>query len=483
MSRGRRLSLLLTILIALPALLGVECLRDIIRNPPPEGSFVVTMLEPGTHDVATPNQKAAVTITVDGQTQLTISGLPEPDEPGQCDTYFGTDAELAASIQVEEAECFPHGFRIEIFPEDNLVGTAVVGLCAVDPPHPLAPPPGTALRIGTQDPDDPGEVIILPEATPPPGLECDTQAARGSGDRESDVWRALDPFEGLFRVTPLYASPGRLGASVTAFSPFAPVAVENGQQPPPPGQDLVVYNDIDQFRDGGMADANNVTMVENLVNYTNAGSRVWADCSSAQGGVSVCTDGSFSTFRTTIGGEGLAFEPVGDLTNIPADVRVVILWIPTDPYTTAEINGLKEFASRDGRIVFVGEHSGFYGAAIGAVQNPFLEAMGSAARNEGGAFDCGFTVLPASSIVDPRHQITTGLTGLTIACASSMDPLGPNDHVLYRDTGDTENLSIVTTIDTSPITATGVVGAAAEPNPTMTEAEGLRATSGEHLVD
>lgn len=274
--------------------------------------------------------------------------------------------------------------------------------------------------------------------------------------------------------------------TISHFSPFAIASasclgIGGGEdQPPAPGQDMVVFNDHNVFDNGALATADNVRLVQNLVNFTSAGSRVWVDCSSSQSTLEACNSSSFSTFRSTITGEGLTFEDAGDLTNIPADVRVIFLWQPTTAYTTAEINGLKQFAENGGRIVFVGEHGGFY-TAIDTVQNPFLDAMGSDAENQGGQVDCGRTIIPESSIDDPRHQITQGLGSVSMGCSSVMNPIGPSDHVLYRDTGGTENLSIVTVIDTAPIAAVAVPGgleAAAEREP-MSEAEALRASLGE----
>ena len=146
---------------------------------------------------------------------------------------------------------------------------------------------------------------------------------------------------------------------------------------------------------------------------------------------------------------------------------MLILWLPTTVYPTAEINAFKQFAAEGGRIVFVGEHNGFYGPYIPA-QNAFLEDLGAVLRNVGGLFDCGQVVLPESAL--RPHQITQGLTNLTIACSSEI-VLGPGDFPLYVDSTGTHVLSGVATIDTTPIdepaiAASRSVGIRAVPAPT-----------------
>ena len=214
-----------------------------------------------------------------------------------------------------------------------------------------------------------------------------------------------------------------------------------------------MFNDVNVFDNTGMSNANNVRMVENLVSFTTGkarddGDEVWFDCRTSVGGAGHgCTDGT--AFHNTIEGEGLSTVELfsGSLDDIPAQVKVLFLWVPSSPYSTAEINAFKQFAEEGGRIVFVGEHAGFYGQFIPA-QNAFLEKLGAVLRNSGGLFDCSFVQLPLSSL--RLHQITAGLTGLTVACSSEI-VLGPTDFPLYLDTTGTHVLSGVATIDTTPL--------------------------------
>lgn len=233
--------------------------------------------------------------------------------------------------------------------------------------------------------------------------------------------------------------------------------------PPVAGRDLVVLNDINPFGTFDMGEsllvnANNIQYVKNLVNFTppdgvrKNSTVVWLDRGHGSGNCTgACPDGSFNEMTTLMETQNLTVEihdsATGTLTSIPQNVKALFLWLPRENYTVPEINTLKKFALEGGRIVFIGEHSGFYGSGI-PVENDFLQKMGAVMTNLGNAWDCGKHELPAASI--KPHQITTGLTGMTIACSSEVQ-LGPNDFPLYTDTTNTHVLSAVAAIDVTPL--------------------------------
>jgi hypothetical protein len=238
------------------------------------------------------------------------------------------------------------------------------------------------------------------------------------------------------------------------------------QPPPPAGQDVVVLNDINPFDLGamGFAGTDNHDFVRNLVTFTSDGPRnsgtvvMWdrgraAACGPSPNGNDECNNTNMATTRTVIAGEGFTFLDVmstsGTLTDLPGNVKSIWLWTPRTPYTNAEINALKAFASEGGRIVFIGEWDAYYGAQGIATQNDFLEKMGAVMRNTGGAVNCGYTTLPSGSLV-AGHQVMTGLSSLRIACASVIEP-GPQDFLLFYDTSVTQVLAGVARIDTTPI--------------------------------
>lgn len=225
-----------------------------------------------------------------------------------------------------------------------------------------------------------------------------------------------------------------------------------------PGRDVVVFNDINIFDNNAMSDPDNVTLVENLVNYTtsgirNSGDKVWIDRgrNSKCYLKAECDESEWGTMQSVMTGEGFTVETLlstaGSLTSIDADVKIIFLVNPLVQYTIAEINTLKEFAAEGGRIIFVGEYDTYYGSGI-ALENQFLLNMGAVLTNTGGALDCSYTILPESSNRD--HPIMEGVGDLTIACASVIEP-GEGDFALFYDTTNTSVLGGVAKIDTAPI--------------------------------
>lgn len=237
--------------------------------------------------------------------------------------------------------------------------------------------------------------------------------------------------------------------------------------PPPPGADVVVFNDMNIFDETAMQDPNNKLLVRNLVSFTGQGPRafgdvVWFD----RGRSSTCFNTSTipeekecgpianATMTAEIESTGLLVEEVSSDTlgtaNVDPGLKVLFLWNPTVPFTTEEIFAFQQFAFEGGRLVFIGEHDGFYPAEGIATENQLLAGLGAQMTNTGGAIDClmgiedPYPMLPASSIL-LGHQVTAGLTGLTIACASVIQP-GTQDFPFMYDLSNTQVLAGVAVI-------------------------------------
>ncbi len=277
-----------------------------------------------------------------------------------------------------------------------------------------------------------------------------------------------NPFSFSVSSTDLVQGSNTISVHATVGTSACEDSVEvafDPETPPPAGTDLVVFNDINVFDSTGMQNANNVTMVQNLVGYpATGGPRDTADHvamdfskNSKCRGTGECSDSRLDTMYTTITNAGYAVDTSIDLLAIPSNVRVIFLWNPRVAYSTAEINALKTFAAEGGRIVFIGEHSGYYGTWIGSVENPFLAAMGAVMTNLGFAIDCGYVDQPSSSM--RPHQITNGMNGVRMACSSTLQ-LGPNDFPLYTDRSQQHILSAVAKIDVT-ITPTSATAATA----------------------
>jgi hypothetical protein len=196
-----------------------------------------------------------------------------------------------------------------------------------------------------------------------------------------------------------------------------------------------VFNDINPFDESRIILADNARLVRNLVSFSGTGPRssgtiVQIDCGRPVGhsrSSNFCPPSS--VFETTITRAGYSFERIassqGTLTSVKAGVKTLFLLFPCEAYTRDEVNALKLFASEGGRIIFLGEHQGFYGPCI-PVQNQFLRDMGAQMTNTGQATDAG--TLPPEFI--RPHQITEGMTiGFEVAASSHIVP-GPNDYPL-----------------------------------------------------
>lgn len=227
---------------------------------------------------------------------------------------------------------------------------------------------------------------------------------------------------------------------------------------PTAGGDVVVINDLNVFDNTAAADPNNRLFYRNLVNFSGAGSRAAgtkvlmfrghgpacsSECSAASG---------WSTFESTMASQGYTVIDGDDrstpLTSIDPSVKLLVLVLPTQSFSWAEINAIKQFSGEGGRVLFDGEWDGYYGAGI-AVENNFLADMGAVMRNVSGAVDCGYTVIPGSAI--HAHQITSGLTDLTVACLSLVH-LGPNDFSLIDyDATNRLALAAVAKVDLTPL--------------------------------
>lgn len=232
---------------------------------------------------------------------------------------------------------------------------------------------------------------------------------------------------------------------------------------PSAGGDVIVINDQNIFDLSPMQPDSfpgNARMVRNLVNFQSPGIRnngrvVYYD----RGRDSPCflntecgdvQKARLDSIITAQGFQIVKFDTATTFTSIPANVKVMVLWMPLISYGRTEINAFKSFAAQGGRIIFIGEREGFYTLTGIAIENQFLSDMGAQLTNIGLEWDCGYVTIPGGSI--RSHQVTSGVNSVRIACASEMQ-LGPNDAPLFFDTSNTHLLAGVAKIDFTPLPA------------------------------
>lgn len=251
-------------------------------------------------------------------------------------------------------------------------------------------------------------------------------------------------FQICARVT---ATPSTAGCGKIVISPI-----------PTAGADVIVFNDINIWDNTAIRldSLNNDRLIRNLIGFTAQGPRAGGTIVYNHfGHGSICGAGCASTANTvmnsivTSAGMTMVDDFTATLDSIPAGVKVLFLWTPTVVFSRNEVNLMKQFSAQGGRVVFVGEHSSYYGAGI-PIENQFLLDMGAQMTNIGQQVDCGY-VVQADSVLR-QHQITTGMTGVAMGCASVLVP-GPNDFPLWYDMTNTQVLAAVAKVSTTPLPA------------------------------
>lgn len=275
---------------------------------------------------------------------------------------------------------------------------------------------------------------------------------------------------GTVNATGLYIAPAsvpspnvvqlcvRVGSAPTQRSCSAVTVNAN----PSPGADIVVMNDaapLDDGSSGGGLDgthAANEQFLRNLVGFTGSGPRATQthvlvyqghNALNLQYGFDdVRTPGSgIDSLRTHLTQQGFTMDTsTNAVLTIPANVKVLLLYMPTVTFSRTEVNAMKQFAAEGGRLVFVGNQTAFYASGV-ATENGLMTQLGSALVNTNAVLLNG-----AYSTTVGTHQLTSGVSGVWFNGCSYMT-LGPNDFALMTDGAAGHVVMAVTKIDTTPI--------------------------------
>jgi len=256
------------------------------------------------------------------------------------------------------------------------------------------------------------------------------------------------PSPSTFDVCAVQATPSAQGCSHVTINPI-----------PSGGADVIVFNDINMFDNNyGSPYATNRQLYQNLVSFSGTGPRVaqtgvmFHRGHQSRCGTSECRASDFSSMNTQLTTAGFTVVNVDTTTavigRIAPNIKAIFLLMPTTTYNVTEINNLKSFAAEGGRIIFVGERQPYYQDSGIAIENKFFLDMGAQMTNVGGDYACIYQMDAAH--IRP-HQVTQGLNGLSMACASAVK-LGPNDYALVLDQRDaTVVLAAVAKIDLTPL--------------------------------
>jgi hypothetical protein len=227
---------------------------------------------------------------------------------------------------------------------------------------------------------------------------------------------------------------------------------------PPPGADLVVFNDINIWDTYGGVEPENQMFFENLMSFTGGLRGSGHTVMFYNGAGSVCAH--YQNYCSTTGEMGpmiskftelgyTTVDEAGSLASIPADVKVIFIWTPGEQIPIEGVNGLKQFAGQGGRVVVIGENEFMMGSAGLAAENQLLQDLGAQLTNQGGCLVNGDDYAQAEG----THQLVTGISRIKMGCVSAMIP-GPDDFVLFRAPGG-EVVGAVAKIDLTPLPTCG----------------------------
>ena len=197
--------------------------------------------------------------------------------------------------------------------------------------------------------------------------------------------------------------------------------------------DIVVVNDWNIWDTSN----NPPLLVQNLVaTAANSGTKVvwWCGRQANPSGTSlssgICaasinSDGSgqFQGTRDAITAAGwdLEVDLQTPLVSIPSDVRVFWMWTPTEVLTSAEVNVLKAFAARGGRIVFNADFkdSWYTSSHHANIATALLTQLGT------GIISTGNLVGSTGVIVAPEHPIMAGVSSVSFGSPGDMTVSSP----------------------------------------------------------
>ncbi len=220
------------------ALVGLDPIFPAVGLGDPD--FAAEICEAGEEcEVVTDTKFAGLRATFLEQVLVIISRLA--DDPGPFEEFGFDDFPLFYDISTTGASSSnSESFGLALAQDTPVEPGAVAGVCVVDPPDPFAPDPEIVddLRLAHVIQGEEGpEVEILPLADAD-FLDCSGAATEGPEIGLLRSWqrRATDAFEPVseFLVAPLFASPGRLGGAISAFSPFGAVDQTTGGEEPEP---------------------------------------------------------------------------------------------------------------------------------------------------------------------------------------------------------------------------------------------------------
>jgi hypothetical protein len=282
---------------------------------------------------------------------------------------------------------------------------------------------GTVTKVvdGVSTPANAQEVVLAKDGT---------HIAKTSTD-SGGKYRFDGLFAGSYEVAPVAAegfraTPERTSVTLGQSTPIGQADFSVVDTPKPKG-DIVVVNDWNIWDTGRNPDQ----LVQNLISTApNSGTKVVWWCGRQANAFKICassinTDGSgqFRGTRDAITSAGWSFEVdyQTPLASIPNDVRVFWMWTPTEALTSAEVNILKDFAARGGRIIFNADfkETWYTSTQHANIATALFTQLGTGITSTG-------TIRSSTGvIVAPDDPIMNGVTSVTFSAPGDMTVVSP----------------------------------------------------------
>jgi len=181
-----------------------------------------------------------------------------------------------------------------------------------------------------------------------------------------------------------------------------------------PGADVIVYADVNLLDSLTIDQGSNRIFAQNLVNFTAQGSNAQSQRIKiyiGHNGTRVPTQASYGPVFRMWSNNDYIIEETREVPIQTSGYKLIMIFLPghngNSPFSATEIDSLKRFAANGGRLVLIGEWSGFYSDTGRQTFNQLLSGLGigmtiTNVRNQ--QQELRINVAP--------HQVTTNVTSI-----------------------------------------------------------------------
>lgn len=150
-----------------------------------------------------------------------------------------------------------------------------------------------------------------------------------------------------------------------------------------PGADVIVYADVNLLDDTTINNGSNRTFAQNLVNFTAQGANAQSQrikIYEGHNGTRVAAQAPYQSVFSMWSNNNYIIDETREEPIQTSGYKLIMIFLPGhngySPFSAAEIDSLKQFASDDGRLVLIGEWRDFYSDTGRQTFNKLLSDLG-----------------------------------------------------------------------------------------------------------